>query len=136
MVRDVVQVHTFPFTESYVSKLDLLLNTTVSYTREVPFPSAQLVVGGSESYWLSVTLGRNTKTLPYNRPSREMDRQQMDVETGSCVMGKGECAEGGTLALPEEKPGALGESVLQSAESVARQSPGWSCLAKQHFVPL
>lgn len=41
-----------------------------------------------------------------------------------------------TLSLPEEKQRALGESVLQSAESLARQSPGWSCLAKQHFVPL
>lgn len=51
-------------------------------------------------------------------------------------MGKGECAEGNMLTLPEEKQGALGESMLQSAESVARQSPGWSCLAKQHLVPL
>lgn len=32
----------------FLSKLDLLLNTTVSHTREVPFPSAQLVVGGPE----------------------------------------------------------------------------------------
>lgn len=34
----------------FLSKLDLLLNTTVSHTREGPFPSAQLVVGGSETY--------------------------------------------------------------------------------------
>lgn len=74
--------------------------------------------------------------LPYKRPSKEMDRQQMDVKTGGCVVGKGECAEGNMLTLPEEKQGALGESMLQSAESVARQSPGWSCLAKQHLVPL
>lgn len=74
--------------------------------------------------------------LPYKRLSRETDRQQMDVKKGGCVVGKGEYAEGGTLTLPQEKQGALGESMLQSAESVARQSPGWLCLAKQHFVPL
>lgn len=74
--------------------------------------------------------------MPDKRPSRERDRLETHVKTGGCVVGKGECAEGATLTLPEDKQGVLGESVLQSAESLARQSLGWSCLAKQHFVPL
>lgn len=34
----------------FLSKVDLVLNSTASHTGEVPYPSAQLVVGGSESY--------------------------------------------------------------------------------------
>lgn len=79
--------------------------------------------------WLSVTQGRNRKVLPDERPSRQMDRQQTHMKTGGCVVGKGECAEGGTLALPEEKQGALGESVLQSADRAwpgrARAGHAW-----------
>lgn len=102
----------------FLSKVDLLLNTSFPYQRG-PFSFCSTSGRRVRVMWLSVTLGRNRKIRgkrPDKRPSREMDRQHTQVKTGGCVVGKGECAEGGTLTLPEEKQGALGETVLQSAE--------------------